>query len=124
MERYTSRDTIGDWYEYTSDDVVTTIFHKACIHDINEQEKDAECAAEFFDEARASILSFLSNAMEARPNDKFIIDLREQAEKLKLISANDFIRYRQPGGTSISRDMAAIVKKQKKGSNLLLTNSY
>ena len=99
--------TTGDWRVYTFEEVVKVIYDKAGNPDIHDQKREAEKIAKFFEDARANILYLLSIATEARPNDKFLIDLQEQVEKSKLLTVDDFIRCLQPKGEVKSCDMVA-----------------
>ena len=102
-------ETIGDWHEYTSDEVLNTILEKAGNPDLQIQQEEAIAAREFFDEAKATILSAISVALSDKP-DTFLQDLRDKMEGIRVYSQSDFIVALRPRGKIFSRDMAALEK--------------
>lgn len=110
MELYSAGKTIGEWREYRFKDVEEEIKQNAGNPDISEQEKESQQAKEFFEEAKSSVLSLLSRAIDAKPNDKFMLDLREKTEKEKIFDESDFINAIKPSGQLMSRDMVALEK--------------
>jgi predicted nucleotide-binding protein len=104
------RGTVGDWREYRFDDVVSAVEQLGGDPDISKQEKESETAKEFFEESQSHVLSLLSTVLEQRHGDKFLTDLRDKIQKMKVFRASDFIEALRPSGRLISRDMGAIEK--------------
>lgn len=100
--------TTGNWAEYIFQDVVNVINHMAGQPDITQQEKESKEAEEYFEEAKSTILSCFSRISKLTQNDKFIENLRKQAEKQGILYPKDFITYRRPSGSFMSRDTTAI----------------
>lgn len=71
------RATVGDWHKYTNDEVTSAILQKAGNPDLTQQEHEAQKAREAFEEAQSKILSILSKAVQAFPQDKFLADLNK-----------------------------------------------
>src|SRR5208282_4934066 len=110
MNTFSIPSTSGDWREYQFDDVVSLIMNKAGNPDLGPIELETEETKEFFEDARSTLVSRLSNALRRASDDKFLDDLLTQAKKLKIFDAADFISYMRPSGQIISRDMLAIEK--------------
>lgn len=104
----TFKDTVGDWREYRFDDVVSLIYQRAGDPDINEQEERSSSAKEYFDVAKSQILSLLSVIADARKEDKYLRDITEKVEEIRVFGSNDFIEAMRPSSQMISRDMTAI----------------
>ena len=103
-------DTVGDWREYRFGDVIDKIKEIAGNPDITPQEKESKEVAEYFEEAQSMVVSQLYSVLKTKSKDKYISDLLDKAEKEKIVTANDFIKYLMPSGSIISRDLAAIEK--------------
>ena len=101
-------DTHGDWIEYDFDEVVQFIREQAglstgwCVTDSKE-------AAEAFEEAKQSTLS-LVHAGFAPESNKFMADLADKIESLKIFTEIDLIEHQRPSGQIMSRDVIAIEK--------------
>jgi len=108
MDTFARRYTVGDWREYRFDDVVSAIQQNAGKPDTQEQEEKSSTASEVFEESQSQILSLLSGILSTRKDDKFLQDISEKVEKLKVLKASDFIEYMRPKGKTMSRDMPAI----------------
>jgi predicted nucleotide-binding protein len=54
------------------------------------------------------VLSLVSGLLEIRKDDKFLRDLSEKIEKMKVFESNDFVAVMRPSGQMMSRDMPAI----------------
>ena len=101
-------DTVGDWKEYRFDDVVSAIKEYAGFPDTNKQEKLSSSTEEEFDEAKSQLLSLLSVTLDTRKNDKYLNEIAEKIEEMKVSDTNDFIEAVRPKGKMMSRDMSAI----------------
>ena len=107
--RYVSHPTVGDWREYTFDEVTEHIFALAKVSSLKEAEGKAKELATSFQEAREEFLSALSVALEQK-EDVFLVRLKSQVEELNIISKFDFARVTYPRGQLMSRDMTAATK--------------
>ena len=108
MDTFAIRDTVGDWREYRFDDVVSAIQQYAGNPDTQKQEAQSSTAREVFEESQFQVLSLISGILEVRKDDKFLRDLSEKIEKMKVFGATDFVAVMRPPGQMMSRDMPAI----------------
>jgi len=108
MDTFAIQGTIGDWREYRFDDVVSAIEKIAGNPDVHLQEERAASVAEDFEEAQARVISLLSSVLANRKDDKFLSNITEKVENLKIFGANEFIEAIRPTGQMMSRDMPAI----------------
>lgn len=104
-----SKGTRGDWREYSFDDVVKLIHHKAGDPDVKQYFVDGEEAKEKFDDIKSSVLSLIHSNISSN-DDKFLNGLIEKIESAKIFAESDYIGYRRPSGQMMSRDMIAIEK--------------
>lgn len=109
-DTYAPRENKGDWEEYKYRDLVDAINLKAGNPDISQQVKQSAEAEEFFEEAKSEILSDFSVILEGKPNDKFLHDLREQTEKMKILTEKDFINYFRRPSNFLTVDKVAVVQ--------------
>lgn len=108
MDTFAIQDTVGDWREYRFDDVINSIKQKAGNPDTTQQEKNSKAITKEFEEAQSSALSLLSGVIESRKDDKFLKDIVEKVEGIKVFGVSDFIDVMRPRGQMMSRDMPAI----------------
>jgi predicted nucleotide-binding protein len=109
-DTFASQRTTGNWREYRFDDIISLIQKTAGNPDISQQEKESETTKEFFEESQSNVLSLLSTVIEKRNDDKFLINLRDKIQKMKVFKDSDFIEVLRPSGSLISRDMPAITQ--------------
>jgi len=100
-------DTVGDWTEYDYDEVFRTIHEVAGNPDLGPAREFAKTALNTFEDGREEVVSLLTTTLEER-DDPFISKLKEEAEKLKVYSVSDYVRYFCPSGQLMSRDSVAI----------------
>lgn len=108
MDTFGIECTIGDWQEYRFEDVVSAIEKIAGNPDVHIQKETAASVAEDFEEAQARVVSLLSTVLANRKDDKFLNNITEKVESLKIYGERDFIEALRPKGQIISRDMPAI----------------
>ena len=108
MDTFSFKETLGNWAEYTYEDVINVINHMAGNPDLTVQKSKNAEAQECFEESKYKIKSCFSRISESKADDKFIEDLREKTEKQKILQVNDFIDYVRPKGSFMSRDTTAI----------------
>lgn len=105
--QHVTQPTIGEWVEYTFDDVRSHIFAIAGVKSLDNAEEFAKKLGEAFKEAREETLSVLTLTTE-KAKDPFLSRLKSQVEGLKLTSKFDYARAIQPRGQFITRDMHAV----------------
>ncbi len=108
MDTFASQNTVGDWREYRYDDVVSAIKQHAGDPDTKEQEDKASAARDVFEESQSQVLSLLSGALKTRKDDKFLQNISDKVEKLKIHGTGAFVEAMRPKGQMMSRDMPAI----------------
>lgn len=106
MKRHSNR-TIGDWVEYSFDDIskpLESCAGKGVFKKLDQLAKKA-CADVL--EQREKLLSIL-NAIAPEDRDQYVDRLQADTEKAKPISASQFLEYCRPRGKFFSQDIAAI----------------
>jgi len=104
---YVTHPTVGNWVEYTFDQVRSHIFAVAGVKSLDDAEEFAKKSGEAFKEAREEALSVLTLATQ-KAKDPFLGRLKSQVDGLKLTSKFDYARAVQPRGQFITRDMHAV----------------
>lgn len=104
---YVTHPTIGDWVEFTFDQVRDHIFAVAGVKSLDDAEEFAKKSGEVFQEAREEVLSVLTLAIQ-KAKDPFLGRLKTQVEGLKLTSKFEYARAVQPRGQFMTRDMHAV----------------
>ena len=101
--------TTGDWQEYDRDTVKHEVVSRARSPDLEPGKAAANIGRELFEQKRDQLLSILE---AAKPSgvDKFIEQLLEEAGKLRLLNASQYIAVWQPSGKQMSRDTIAITQ--------------
>ncbi len=92
----------GDWIEYNSDEVISYIEDKAGNIDLSSIRKNSLEANKLIEEVKDNILLII-HAKNLTDN-KFINQLIDELEKIKILSQNDFIKSYMPKGTIATRD--------------------
>ncbi len=101
------RETVGDWVEFDYESVRQAILDRAGNPDLSQAEEIAKEAKSVFEDKRAEIISLLTTVLTER-DDSFISNLKSEAESAKIFHGADFVKYFQPSGKFMSRDMVAI----------------
>ena len=111
MEKlFVQRDgTTGDWREYNNDEVIATIHTLAGNPDLDLVRKLSEKAEKAFDTEKHEVLSLLSTVLAEKP-DTFISNLKDDVEKLHVLSQSQVIGVLRPSGQLISRDSLAVTQ--------------
>jgi len=104
---FASHPTIGDWAEFTFDEVRKHIFARAGLEAMEDAEAFAKQTSEVFRDVREEVLTVLAIALK-KSADSFLNRLMEQADKLNLTSKFDYARAIQPKGQFFTRDMHAV----------------
>jgi predicted nucleotide-binding protein len=104
-----SQGTRGDWREFQFDDVVAIINEEAGNPDYNSLFAASEKAKDVFEDSKSDALSLI-HANLRLDDDKFLRDLVDKVESVKIFTASDYISLKRPSGQLISRDTIAIEK--------------
>jgi predicted nucleotide-binding protein len=108
MDTLSFSGTIGDWREYRFDEVVSAIRGTCGNPDTSNQADLSSLTKDVFEESQSKIISLLFSFQESRKDDKFLQDISEKIEKLKILRASEFVEAVRPSGQFISSDMPAI----------------
>jgi hypothetical protein len=109
-ELFDQRDgTTGDWCEHNDDEVVNTIHALAGDPDLATAKELSEKAKGAFDEEKHEVISLLTTVLTEN-TDTFILKLKDEVEKLKVLSKGQIIRAMQPSGKFMSRDSLALTQ--------------
>lgn len=106
MDRISNR-TVGNWAEYSFDELCAALKSTAGKNVFARLEELAKAAKADVTEQREKLLSALT-AMAADGEDGYIERLLGDADKAKPIPATQFLKYCQPRGTFRSLDIVAI----------------
>lgn len=101
--------TTGDWEEFDPVKVEETIRKIAGNPDIEPARQLSASAARLSESSRADVLSILTTALSGAP-DGFIASLKDQAEKVALVSQGEVVRQWLPSGQMMSRDSLAVTQ--------------
>jgi hypothetical protein len=101
--------TRGDWVQFPEDAVETAIKKRAGNPDATKAQEAADEGRKFFEQKRDDAISILETAKAIRA-DPFLEKLLEETEKVKALTRPEFIRYMQPSGKLMSRDMIALTQ--------------
>ncbi len=99
----------GDWREYDGEDLKKAIYELADNPDLNTAQKVADNAAKAFESDKPEVMSVLITALGER-EDVFLIQIRDQIEKLKINSEAAIARACRPSGSVMSRDTLAMTQ--------------
>lgn len=99
--------SIGDWREFSSQDVLEEIKRRASGIDISNQEKESNEARLVLHELQDEALSILSIAIRKEP-DEYLQQLLDQVRQATPLTFDICLRGQLPSGQFMSRDMAAL----------------
>ena len=100
--------TRGSWAELRRQDVIDEICKTAGNPDISDLREAAASASSAFDDAQSELQSLISPILSDHEDDKFLTDLAEQIDGMKVFGEKDFLDLWSPKGQQISRDANAI----------------
>ena len=103
----TSKNTRGNWKEYTSEEVVDFIHEQAGNSSLRQCTFASKEAAEAFEKARQSTLSLVHANYDLESN-KFLANLATKIESLEISTEDNFIKTRTPSNKIVSRDIRAL----------------
>lgn len=106
----TDSDAITGWSEHRPDEVRAAIFKRAGDPDISSYDEAARRVKQQVGEKREELLSILQAAAGHTKDDAFVARLRDEANALKMFSAQDFIKHQSPSGQIWSRDSTAMTQ--------------
>jgi predicted nucleotide-binding protein len=104
-----SNEGVGDWREYSSDEVIAHIRTVAGDPDLKPVEEESEKARKAMDHAKGEIDSILATFLN-KHSDELVRELREHAQKARAMTQQQAQQAYLGGGASqvITRDMQAI----------------
>ncbi|GAB5561337.1 MAG: hypothetical protein SynsKO_29840 [Synoicihabitans sp.] len=108
MEVFANEGTHGEWCEVDFDKLVEHIRSSAGVEDISLLNKQAKVVEDAFEEHQSSLLSLLTPIHDKYESDKFLEELFESLKKEKVHPYGDYVKFFQPSGQQMSRDMNAI----------------
>jgi hypothetical protein len=91
------------------DAVETEIKKRAGNPDTTKAREAAERGRKFFEQKRDDVVSILRTAKSVR-DDSFVERLIEETEELKVFTFPEFVKYMQPSGSLMSRDVIALTQ--------------
>lgn len=106
MDRFGIQGTTGDWREFRTEDLEKGIHKIAENPDLEILRKLSEEVAHTFKSLKADMLSVFTTAL-SEETDIFLVNLKEQTEKTKLLTQRDVLQGLKPTGQLMSRDSLA-----------------
>ncbi|MBL8008365.1 MAG: nucleotide-binding protein [Ignavibacteria bacterium] len=100
--------TVGDWYEYDFDKVISLIKKKAGNPDLKYQNEQSSKAKEIFVECKDDLESILKTYLQSNSKDDFIKSKIEEIKEQKIFYFEDFVKSNFPNGKFLSRDTIAL----------------
>ncbi len=107
MMRVSIRDTSGDWVEYTHKDIYDHLSQQTTGVGLEELITLANSVGDDISSGREELISILSAICE-QSDEAYLRNLKERAEKTKLLSVENCVKRYQPHGSFFSRDMVAM----------------
>jgi len=105
----TVRTTTGDWEEYTAEGIEEFIYEMANDPDLSSARELCEEATHAFDEFKSEVQSILTTALSEN-DDPFLLKLKEEADKISILSQSDILRGLRPSGQIMTRDTLALTQ--------------
>ena len=106
MDRFGIQGTTGDWREFRTEDLEKGIHKIAENPDLEILSRLSEEVAHTFENLKADMLSVFTTAL-SEETDPFLVNLKEQTEKTKLLTQRDVVQGLKPTGQLMSRDSLA-----------------
>lgn len=100
-------ETIGEWHEYSYDDVIQHIYHLANDSKLTYAHEVSDNAYKALEEAKANVISIISAFLSQHP-DEFLTSVKGAAEKLVVLTQFQAKKMQLPTGTLMSRDTLAM----------------
>ena len=105
---YTSFGSIGHWREYSSETIKNAIRSKAGDPDLSDSRHDSVALSESAEDCRSEIISTLTLALDTDPDD-FLTELKEEAEKIRVLGQDHIGRAMLRNVVLMSRDSNAVM---------------
>jgi hypothetical protein len=102
-------DTLGDWVEYPSDHIETTIHERAGNPDLTQIKTLSSQAEETFESEKSNILSLLTMSL-SNHEDSFISSVKAKVEKNKILTVPSILNAYTGTGHTMSRDSLAVTQ--------------
>jgi predicted nucleotide-binding protein len=100
-------DTCGDWREYDSEVVKAAVRKLAGNADLEAARKFNEVATRDFDVLKSDVLSILETALAVGP-DPFLSRLKDDVDKLSVLSQHEAAQRLSPKGPIVTRDTVVL----------------
>lgn len=104
---FTGMGTVGAWREYRASIVRDAIYQNAGQPDLREVKKASDALLTFVNRARDELLSTLSLELND-VQDEFLQRLKDDVEKVQILTFYDISQGLLPNGSLMSRDMNAL----------------
>lgn len=106
-ERF-SNDTVGDWLQYTAEDVQSAIVNMAGDPDLAQLLQAATAAGERAMEAKTTLVALLGVLLRGTVPDTQLAGMRNELEAIRMVDESDMIQSWSARGQVITRDMLAL----------------
>lgn len=106
-ERF-SNDTVGDWLQYTAEDVQSAIVNMAGDPDLAQLLQAATAAGERAMEAKTTLVALLGVLLRGTVPDTQLAAMRNELEAIRMVDESDMIQSWSARGQVITRDMLAL----------------
>jgi len=107
MRTVGSLGSVGDWQEYTTDDVKAHVHELAGNPDLEAAHLAAYTASNVFDSAKSEILSIIQSELDER-DDSFLAGLKDEIKNLKTLTVREVADRISPKGEIMTRDTVVI----------------
>lgn len=111
-ERY-ANDTVGDWEQFTHDEVVTAIERAAGDPDMAALLKTAREAAVRVMDGRATLVAFLAGLNREAALDDTLSGMRKEVEAVRMVDVDELVNLWNPRRQVVTRDMLALNQGSK-----------
>jgi predicted nucleotide-binding protein len=105
----TIRTTTGEWREFNREEVVKAIHDLAGNPSLEAARELAIRATSAFETQKSEVLSLLTAALREN-EDTFLTDLKQETDKIAVVSVSDVILVARPSGNIMTRDSLALTQ--------------
>lgn len=102
-----SNDTVGDWCEYSFDEVYDFLKSSKTAISFDELEEISDLARKRIPDIREELISIIESFLSSK-EDAYLTRLKNDTEKCVAFTKQQFIEYLRPRGQFMSRDMVAL----------------
>lgn len=109
MDTFGIQGTTGDWREFRTEDLEKGIHELAGNPDLEIHRKLSQEAANIFEDHKTNIMSVLTTVLSDE-TDPFLVNLKEQTEKVELLTQRKVVQGLKLAGQLMSRDSLAFTQ--------------